>query len=133
MLGQEALSQVPQTSPPGPYPYEGLPGVSAVLVQPDGHFDLSRSLATLNALEDARQSGRVRGLVWDVRNRLDHPSASEIRALVSYFDRWDRVAVLTGPDVQYAMARLAALLSDRVAAARTAAEAVSWMRGAAKP
>jgi len=113
------------------YRFKWLPDVLAVLVRPDGPFDLDRSLATLEALDDARRSGRVLTMIWDVRDRIDYPSASEIRALISRFDRWERVVVLSRPDVQYTMAQMAAGLSNRVAAATTTSEALAWIRGEA--
>jgi len=127
MLAQDAFPPARRNSFGGLYPLRRLPRIPAVLVQPDGHFDLTRSLVTLDALEDQRKAGRLVGLIWDVRGRIDHPSASEIRTIVNRFDRWKRVAVLTGPNGQYAMAQMAALLSDGVAAVRTGAEALSWI------
>jgi hypothetical protein len=113
------------------YRFKWVLDARAAHVRPDGHFDLARSLATLEALDDARQPGRVLGLIWDVRDRTDCPSASEIQALVNHFDRWERVVVLSRPDVQYTMAQMAALLSNRVAAATTTSEALAWIRGGA--
>jgi len=113
------------------YRFEWLPDARAVLVRPDGHFDLARSLSTLEALDLARQAGRAVALIWDVRERIDYPSASEIRTLVSHFDRWERAVVLSRPDAQYTMAQMAEGRSNRVAAATTTSEALAWIRGEA--
>lgn len=109
------------------YRFEWLPDARAVLVRPDGHFDLARSLFTLEALESARQTGRALALIWDERDRIDCPSASEIRTLVSQFDRWRRAVVLSRPDTRFTMAQVAAELSNRIAVATTTSEALAWI------
>lgn len=109
------------------YRYRRLLRVRAALVRLDGDFDLSRSIATLDALEEMRVDAGLRGLVWDARRRTDYPSAAEVHTLVDRWEWWERVAILAGPDVQYGMARMAALVSEHIAAARTTEEALRWV------
>ncbi len=97
-----------------------------VLVRLTGPFDLERSVQTLAALEFEPNKKSWGGLVWDVRRRSGYPDAAEVRELVDYWERWERVGIVTARDVQYGMARMASLLLDRAMAFRSLREAVTW-------
>ncbi len=102
-----------------------------VLVRLSGPFDLERSVQTLASLEFPPRRHPWRGLVWDARGRVGYPDAEEIRELVRYFSRWDRVAIVALRDVPYGMGRMASLLSDHVMAFRSLRDGVSWASGGA--
>ncbi len=100
-----------------------------VLVRVKAPFDMDRSLSTLAALEFPERPPGWRGLIWDIRRRTTYPELLEVQELVRHFNRWDRVAIVGSSDLQYGMARVASLLSDRIMAVRNLQDAVRWATG----
>ena len=125
-MGDDLLVQ--PNKPMDPYPYRFLLRSPAVLVRLTGPFELARSLETLRALDRHPRRFVTAGLIWDARRRTSIPVSSDIERLLDFFTHWPRVAILSQPDAQYGMARMAELRShDHVLACQGCEGAVDWV------
>lgn len=112
-----------------PYRYRFLPREPLALAVLDGPFDLDASLRLLGEMREDERRTDEHGLIWDVRQRTSTPDSHQLRILTGELMRWQRVAIVTKPLVQYGMARMAAGISDHVVEGfRDPREALEWIR-----